>query len=617
MYIDAIRILNYKSFQDSGSIEFKPGINIIIGQNNSGKTAFLECLSGIFDNIPHKDINLSHSFYEINNNKSEVTISLTLSKEEFKNKLNQLQHPLRIHLITDDNQGDTALATFLSWLHSNNNPVKITLNLSDSKGIYYWNNDIYKLSSYPCQINPKQPGIYPFVTVKNAAIEEIQNRGIVNAGIEDNILIKMFKLFRDTHIYRFYAERLGVGVCKSGTETVLKPNASNLAEVINVLQGKNPGKFKRYNKYVSIIFPQIKWVSVTQVDSTNIEISIWLVEPETEREDLPIKLSFCGTGVAQVLAILYVVLNSDEPQTIIIDEPQSFLHPGAARKLIEIIKDFKQHQFFISTHSPEIITASNPSQIIQLTYKDGKTNISEINIKDKNDMQLLLADLGIRLSDVFGSDNILWVEGQTEEKCFPLILENLTDIKLRGTQILALTATGDLEGKHANLVFDIYDRLSGGNTLFPPAIGFILDDEGKKDKDKEDLKRRSEKKGNKLHFLTRRLYENYLLDAEAIAHIINQEDSNKEQPISKEDIQNWLNNNKNKFMPKEASEDADWLKVVDGAKLLGKLFSEKNIPFTKTKHSYELTEWLVENKPECLREIVDLLTEILAPSSNS
>jgi AAA15 family ATPase/GTPase len=45
MYISRFQLLNYKSFRDSGVLEFQPGINIIVGANNSGKTALLEALS--------------------------------------------------------------------------------------------------------------------------------------------------------------------------------------------------------------------------------------------------------------------------------------------------------------------------------------------------------------------------------------------------------------------------------------------------------------------------------------------------------------------------------------------------------------------------------------------
>lgn len=50
------------------------------------------------------------------------------------------------------------------------------------------------------------------------------------------------------------------------------------------------------------------------------------------------RLAESDTGIGQVLAILYVVIMAKYNQVIIIDEPQSFLHPGAVRKLIEILK---------------------------------------------------------------------------------------------------------------------------------------------------------------------------------------------------------------------------------------------------------------------------------------
>src|SRR5690349_13546033 len=56
MYLSSIRVFNYKSFVDSGTIELKPGINIIIGQNNAGKTALLEAISFSFKNIPHASL---------------------------------------------------------------------------------------------------------------------------------------------------------------------------------------------------------------------------------------------------------------------------------------------------------------------------------------------------------------------------------------------------------------------------------------------------------------------------------------------------------------------------------------------------------------------------------
>src|SRR3954470_13934544 len=56
MYISEARLLNYKSFNDSGLLQLEPGINVIVGQNSAGKTALLEALSLSFLENPHKSL---------------------------------------------------------------------------------------------------------------------------------------------------------------------------------------------------------------------------------------------------------------------------------------------------------------------------------------------------------------------------------------------------------------------------------------------------------------------------------------------------------------------------------------------------------------------------------
>ncbi len=53
MRIAKIKIRNYKSFRESGELEFTSGFNIIAGQNNTGKTALLEALGLRFNPNPH------------------------------------------------------------------------------------------------------------------------------------------------------------------------------------------------------------------------------------------------------------------------------------------------------------------------------------------------------------------------------------------------------------------------------------------------------------------------------------------------------------------------------------------------------------------------------------
>ena len=47
-------ITNYKSFLSPAKVEFGPGFNVIVGRNNSGKSALLEAISLGFEAVPHR-----------------------------------------------------------------------------------------------------------------------------------------------------------------------------------------------------------------------------------------------------------------------------------------------------------------------------------------------------------------------------------------------------------------------------------------------------------------------------------------------------------------------------------------------------------------------------------
>src|SRR5258708_2386108 len=56
MYISKFQVLNFKSYRDSTEVEFKPGFNIVTGQNSAGKTALLEALTLRFAANPNRSL---------------------------------------------------------------------------------------------------------------------------------------------------------------------------------------------------------------------------------------------------------------------------------------------------------------------------------------------------------------------------------------------------------------------------------------------------------------------------------------------------------------------------------------------------------------------------------
>ncbi len=640
MHISRFQLLNYKSFRDSGILEFQPGINIIVGANNSGKTALLEALSLSFETSPHRSIETLPQPNSTLSRESSAKLTLIFTKAEIHNLFDDLpvNHYVGLSSARNSHLGtDEVLALFQKWMDDLSD---VELTISKSTGSSVGRNDIsikgldpaIKLTYYRPDRSPigssinrnknilKKDGSGRFIFYQ-------ETNEIDSSYTEEDFFVTLFHEFRN-NISQLQAQRF-VGNCSVGNDEELNSRASNLAEVIHLLESRGKEElYERFNDYVSTMFPQFASVS-TQILSKQhsrepnpVEILLWPAKAtESNRKDLAFSLSDCGTGTGQVLAILYAVLASPEPRPIIIDEPQSYLHPGAVKKLIQILKEFPQHQYFIATHSAQIIAAANPSTIVKLRYEDGYTIASTMNARDIREQRSLLAELGVSLSDVFGADAILWVEGPTEERCFPLVLDKLAPKLLTGTKIVSIKNTGDLLGKKAHfadVMFDLYQRLSGGNNLYPPAVGFVFDKECLSKSDIEALERR---KPHPLKFIKRRMYENYLLHPDAIAAVLDREDAGREQPLADGEVREWLETNKSNrdYFPKLSTQkelsNSQWVdKNINAAKLLDVLFakfSEARVEFRKTKHSVMLTEWLLENDPDYFAELVQFLRGIL------
>jgi len=645
MYLSKFQILNYKSFRDSKSLEFKPGINIIVGSNDSGKTALLEALSLNFKNqihkslktfpLPSSDVVNSYSGYQLSLSVKKESIRLFIDKlpKSYNSPIIIIPDRFKINDSYYDHEAFQALKNFLNDKDSNKDvEIQIRARASGEEIPFdsipdffssFYNTPVesflkekeLNLTELAESLNPYR-GFFNFDFNRELELKSV--------SLAETVQYQIFQKYRNI-IYKFDAERVNSGTSPAGTSRILKSDASNLAEVLSILQS-NRTRFDKFNKYVSTVIPSIKWINVSQLEGINVEIKVWKLDPAEDREDLAYSLSDSGTGVSQVLAILYVVITSQEPKIIIIDELQTFLHPGAAKKLIEILKIFSQHQYFITTHSADIIATANPSTIVNLQYKEGETHASTMNMGDIREQRSLLAQLGVNLSDVFGADRILWVEGPTEEICFPIILSKLAPEFLIGTKIISVKNTGDLLGKKthfAEVMFDLYRRLSGGNNLYPPVLGFVFDRENRDKQDMEDLQKRS---SERVYFLKRCMYENYLLHPKAIAAVLNQYDWEQKHHLTSEIISKELESNKVKlkgkkeYFSKETTPDqllnTQYVdENINAAKLLHVLFanlSSNMVKFEKTTHSFMLTEWLLENDPNHLVELVQFLQNIFA-----
>jgi energy-coupling factor transporter ATP-binding protein EcfA2 len=602
MTITSFSVRGYKSIRETGDIPLAPGMNIIVGRNNAGKTALLETIGlrlvgGSVHRTPHTHKNAGAADL----GESTAELHFDLPPDAVRALLRRA--PSIVSVATFSQKTADASADEMTRCANCGLAVR-TANTRHGNGVSSMK---YMIDGWPdtgnfFNVSVNQQSTSPsFVPARNAG----------GPG-KPQFLSWLGETLKNS-VYFFKAERLNIALCGFGTRDALEPNASNLPEVLHVLQTGNPWRFRRLVEQVRAVFPDIRDISVTPVANNLLAITIWDVDPESERKDLTRRLSDCGTGLGQVLAILYVAIHSDDPQTILIDEPQSFLHPGAARKLMEILRGYEQHQFVVATHLPSIISAAQPDLILRLEKRDHETQIQRIEKPQVSDLQGLLSELGVRLSDVFGMDRILWVEGATEEVCLPIILSPIERQRSETIAILSVVNTGDFHRKHkkdTRRIIEIYRRLSGGQALLPPAIAFLFDREDLSDDEQRELQKQSN--GN-IRFLPRRMFENYLVHAPSIAALLT--DLGK-RPVLEDEvvpiIEEWSREQGKAGAERVPGTRLDLLDI-DGAALLKEVFDKvAQLPYDKVRHGLALTQRIMQDAPKHFLELQNMLNDLVS-----
>ncbi|WP_292869343.1 AAA family ATPase [Nostoc sp. LPT] len=71
-------------------MEFSPGINIIVGRNNAGKTSLLEVLTLEFENHPYKSLKTLPNKLSSIQEESKIEITLKIEKEELRSFIKKL-----------------------------------------------------------------------------------------------------------------------------------------------------------------------------------------------------------------------------------------------------------------------------------------------------------------------------------------------------------------------------------------------------------------------------------------------------------------------------------------------------------------------------------------------
>lgn len=117
-----------------------------------------------------------------------------------------------------------------------------------------------------------------------------------------------------------------------------------------------------------------------------------------------------GTGIHEVVIIAAaatIIRNS----VLCIEEPEVHLHPILQRKLLHYLRSATTNQYFIATHSAHILDSSIGS-IWHVERKDGRSTVTFTGSASQR--SAICADLGYRPSDLVQTNAVIWVEGPSD-----------------------------------------------------------------------------------------------------------------------------------------------------------------------------------------------------------
>ena len=594
MRVKSFSASNYKGFRSTAPVELGPGLNLIIGANNAGKTALIEALAH-FPHGPRAHRNKARPQNLPLDPTSTCDICVTFTGHELKAWLLGQQ----FNIVLRNPEDDTAINQRLNRVFESASLDILLKHTLGSQNL--WSYPDGRLSLFAASnLGPSS------ATLKGDLVSESFYSVGRAVGSQDSTA-SLLGSYITQNTYRFNAERVNISRCVVGDTPILANNAQNLAAVLQFLQHDHIS-FNDLNDHMRFIFSNVFRISPIPVSGNQVEIRVWFTEPVERRTDLAIPLSECGTGVGQVLAMLYVVVSSPNPLILIIDEPGSFLNPGATRRLIHVLRQYSQHQYVLATHSPEIIASPGVQSVHLVRWEGEQSSVVSTDRSTASSLQTILVELGVRLSDVFGADNIMWVEGPTERDCVTALLgANGIETGL-GLNIVPLSTVGDLEGASSRVVWDLHRTISQQNALVPRTLAYVLDREGRSESERAKMTRESH---GLIRFLSRRMFENYFLDPEALAALINHLDGAEKSWIADEIETRCLAISEAAVVAGSMS-DAQWLSDVHAANILKSLvneLTEARHEYRKVEHGVWLTKWFLANKPAALDELKSIYVE--------
>ncbi len=479
MYISNIHIENYRGFSDL-SVDFKDGINILIGPNNSGKSNLLRALALIFDGKFRKQLSVD-DFYNgitlstLKQHSPKIVVTVTLSQSD-----------------DEDLMGDE-LVTVSSWLVKLEKPYSAKLqyefflpeeyesiyiesiqNVSSTSEVWTRiDNSFIRLYVYKIwggnpenQMQADSEGLSKFAFQFLDAIRDVE-RDMFSG--KNTLLKSVIDFFLDYDIKSDKALSSEEQTQKiNERRRDFKEKSDILVEVLKKRLENGRNQILSYADHVGASFDNSKPTFEGAISENEVSSILQLLVQQETGMRIPIGNNGLGYNNLIFMSLLLAKMQIDADGTYLgsnakvfpilaIEEPEAHLHPTMQFQFVKFLKDNlrdkKVRQVFITSHSTHITSSARLDDLICLYKLNNKVKTSypskvfieatpdqpgQQKIKSKKYVQRFL---DATKSNMLFAERIILVEGMSEQLLIP-VFANYLGLNLEEKHVAVINIGG-------------------------------------------------------------------------------------------------------------------------------------------------------------------------------
>lgn len=440
MYISTLTIEHFRGFEQSTTFKFNRGLNVLIGENDCGKTAVLDAIRYVLGTTDQSWIKLEESDFFNEDTSKEISITLLFEG------LTEDEQVCFLECLSYDDCGKPILFIHYSGKKTTfSKKTRLVSSISCGK-----NSDV----SQPSAEAKSRLEVTYLRALRDAYTQMKSGRNSRLSQILNNI--ENINEGDDFNSALLTSENDATSDAKIGP--LKKLSVSGIADLSNYLI-ENKASIINANEKIETLLKENMLLNQETL-KTHITVSDNSVNDSLKVKRLLEKLDLkanaqetladvsVGLGTSNLMYMACeMLLNKAEDgfsSFLLIEEPEAHLHAQRQLKLIQSIQNsLENQQVFITTHSPLLVSVVNLKNLILVQNRKAFPMGESYTMLDKSDYNYLERYLDATKSNLFFAKGVIIVEGPGEELLMPsiakIIKKDLTDY---GISIVDVRSTG-------------------------------------------------------------------------------------------------------------------------------------------------------------------------------